>query len=308
MSLTVAISFAALWIAQNVNSDPKARAREVVGQYYQEYLARHPWGVASSATSFKFLALGQRLDLGEGTNFRLCKPIKDINGRNTCWNTDLSTFECPFTPPAITCKLRPKNDQVRHPQLAALRTAFGNTVQEISLDLLLETLGERDSTGRISGRLASIRIEVANPSETFVPNAIEHFTQAVGSPPQREIDQQDRATISTRCKKAIDELYAGKPKGYTETMEALKKCETDSIEKFFVSTARSTGYTWQLSDPGHHENKIVYLGLDRDLIGLRGHILMAYKSGPEERDFRRKVDSYLQSLKDMENSRSKSDF
>lgn len=287
-------------------------AKAALTQYYSEYLAKIPWGPASAATTFKSFYLGQHLTVGEGTPFVLCKPIKDINGENTCWAPDHRNFVCPFTPPIIKCSGRDVSSNAftpeeRSPVLTAALTAFGNRVQP-SLVIFLDDWFPDAAKQRFVGRLAAITIKAEGPSTTFVPIAIDHFTKASGRQPKISVDDKDKDIISRECKSTIDNLYAGRANRPDEVADALNRCETESLEKFFISTTRSVFYAWTFSDPGFLDNKRVAMGVHRELMGTRVITEMSYDAGNADREFKAKVNALLEEVKATKEKRNKDDF
>lgn len=275
-------------------------------QYYHEYLSMRPWGVAS-ATSFKSFSLGQRVTLGEGTPFQLCKASKDINGRDMCWQADYDKVVCPFTPPAITC--RSKKIRSRTSQLALvneLGTAFGAPV-EASIVVLVDDAYPDPRSLRLSGRINKINIEASSPPDDFVRHAVGHFSEALGRAPEVSVDDKGKDVISDECKRRIDKLYNGK-QSYSETLSAVKKCETDSLEKFFVSTTRSTYFSWPGLENGDASNKYVAMGVHRDLVETQVNLEIGYTEGRAEEIFGKKIDLLVKSAKDAQQNRAKTDF
>ena len=122
------------------------------------------------------------------------------------------------------------------------------------------------------------------------------------------MDDKDKDIISRDCKSNVDKLYAGRAKSTEQVADALSKCETDSLEKFFVSTTRSAYYAWTSSDPGFPRNKAVSMGVQRDLVGTRVIIQMSYTTGEADREFKAKVDALAAAVKAANERRNKNDF
>lgn len=195
----------------------------------------------------------------------------------------------------------------RDPALSAALTAFGNNVQP-SLQIALDDWFPDTAARRKSGRVVKIIIKAEAPSEDFVPTAVDHFTQTTGQRPRITVDERDKDIISRECKLNIDKLYAGRDKSASEVADALNKCETESLEKFFISTTRSVYYAWGSHDPGPPQNKVVSMGVHRDLLGSRVVIEMSYKSGEAEHEFKARVDALLAGAKAAKEKRIKDDF
>jgi hypothetical protein len=193
------------------------------------------------------------------------------------------------------------------PTLEAAETAFGNKVRP-SLQIALDDWFADPSAGRLSGRVMAIMINAEDPSANFVPTAIDHFTQTTGHGPKIVVDDKDKDVISEECKLNVDRLFAGRTKTPSEVGDALNKCETDSLEKFFVSTTRSVYYSWSYSDPGFPNNKAISMGVNRDLTGTRVAIQMSYSSGEADREFKARVDALAAALKAEAEQRNKKDF
>ena len=309
MKVAVIAAGLAASIIGSASAETPPDAKAALQQYYREYLAQLPWGPPSSGTTFKSFYLGQRLAVGERTPFALCKAMKDINGENACWGIPPGDrFACPFTPPVIRCTgFQMSSTQERDPALTSVLTAFGNKVRP-SLQIALDDWFSDPAHQPLAGRLIGIIIKADEPSADFVPTAIDHFTRATGQRPRITVDDKDKDIISRQCRSNVDKLYAGRAKTVEEMAAALSKCETDSLEKFFISTTRSVYYVWAASDPGFPRNKEVAMGVQRDLIGTRVTIEMSYKGGEAERQFKAKVDALSAALKAAKEKRNKDDF